>query len=452
MSTVSRLVVSACLVFTAATGLAAPPATAGPSLALQKQDLAAARAFVLGSHAFSDGDQAVALARIEVGLARTAPWSPAGFLVEVMRIAALAHNGHDSVHTHGGWSPDRRLPLRLAWLSDGLVVTRAAADQVHLLGRRVAAFDGHGLEEVLRVLRQVNGGTDEYIRWNDTWMLEHPDMLHALGLAEHPDRVTLQLQGDRGGIDSQEVFSVPSSAVPHDTGRLGLWSRELSRDEQRAGWASAVTAAEDPVWLRERQRQFRLVELPSLNVLYVQFRGNHDGPDGESITAFAAAVRQRLRTSTLRHVVLDQRLNRGGNADLTEDLMRDIGRWARGRLYVLLGPETFSAGIVSAALAVHEAGGQAVIVGDTVGDRLRWWSESAPAVCLPNSGYCLHGSTGLWDLLQGCAQQPHCYGDRFRAQVPGLAPALRAPTTVADWLAGRDAAMEALERDLSLRY
>jgi hypothetical protein len=243
-------------------------------------------------------------------------------------------------------------------------------------------------------------------------------------------------------------MAVPSSSLPDDVDRLGAWSGELSPKEKAAGWVPAVQTAQDPLWLGDRRHQFRLVEMPALDALYLQFRGNLDGPGGESIGAFVEQARQRLRSTALHHLVLDQRLNRGGNADLTEDLMREIGHWQRGRLYVLVGPQTFSAGIVSAALVVHEARGHAVVVGDEVGDRLRWWSETAAPVCLPNSRYCLQGSTGLWDLRRGCAGEPRCYGDRFDAAVPGLAPAIRAPMTVSDWIAGRDAAMEAVEHDL----
>jgi hypothetical protein len=429
--------------------VAATAGGAAVALAQQRDDLIAARAYVQTSRAFSTAARAAALARIEAALRRQEPWTPAGFLVEMKALAALAENGHDFVHPRDGWMPERRLPLRLAWLADGLVVTRAAPAQARLVGRRVVAFDGHGLDAVLQALRRIDGGTDAYRRWNNGWLLEHPDLLHALGLARHPDRVTLDLRDAEGRVASVSVAAVPSAAVPHDGGRMGLWSRALSPAERAAGWTAAVRAPADPFWLQDPQRPFRLVELPALDALYVQFRGNLDGPGGESLEAFAADVVQRLQATPRRHVIVDQRLNRGGNADLTEDLMRAIGRRTAGRVYVLVGPETFSAGIVSAALLVHEAGERAVVVGDTVGDRLRWWSEAAPPVCLPHARYCLHGSTGLWDLVHGCAGEAGCYGDRFHAEVPGLVPALPAPLTVDDWIGGRDPALEAVRQDLA---
>jgi hypothetical protein len=108
---------------------------------------------------------------------------------------------------------------------------------------------------------------------------------------------------------------------------------------------------------------------------------------------------------------------------------------------------TFSAGIVSAAALRHDAAGRVTLVGEAVGDRLRFWSEGEPA-CLPNSHFCLRPTSGLWDLARGCKSEPGCYGDEFDATAGSLRPQISAPLSAAAWLAGRDLAMEAVIKDL----
>ncbi len=88
-----------------------------------------------------------------------------------------------------------------------------------------------------------------------------------------------------------------------------------------------------------------------------------------------------------------------------------------------------------------------ILVGEEVGDRLRFWSEGEPD-CLPNSHVCLRPTSGLWDLSVGCKSDPACYGDQFEATAGGLRPQLSAPLSVDAWLAGRDLAMEQVARDL----
>jgi hypothetical protein len=87
------------------------------------------------------------------------------------------------------------------------------------------------------------------------------------------------------------------------------------------------------------------------------------------------------------------------------------------------------------------------LVGEQVGDRLRFWSEGEPT-CLPNSHFCLRPTSGLWDLMHGCKADLACYGDQFEATAGPLRPQLSAPLTAAAWLAGRDLAMEQVIRDL----
>jgi hypothetical protein len=148
--------------------------------------------------------------------------------------------------------------------------------------------------------------------------------------------------------------------------------------------------------------------------------------------------------------VLDLRFDIGGDIDQTRDLARALAANVRERIYVITSRYTFSAGIVMAAAMKHDGGNRVTIVGEKVGDDLRWWSEGENA-CFPNSHYCLHVTTGLWSLVKGCAQNPDCYGDRLDSRVDSLDPQLHAPMTAEMWLSGRDAAMEVIKVDFASR-
>jgi len=123
--------------------------------------------------------------------------------------------------------------------------------------------------------------------------------------------------------------------------------------------------------------------------------------------------------------------------------MRWLATHVTGRIFVLIGPYTFSAGIVNAAAIRHDGGDRVMLVGDLVGDSLRWWSEGKP-YCMPNSRLCLRPSSGVWDLVKGCAGEPACYGDKYDLNVGSLDPDLSAPLKSGDWLAGRDPGMAAV--------
>lgn len=429
-----------------AAALAHGAASAAPTFA---DDLdVVKRDYLARSLAFSEHDRQQALAYIASIHDRSTSLTKPQQMAALLRIGAFARNGHDWLNNGRGWLPATHLPLRILWLADGMTVAQAAPGHERLLGGEILSIAGKAPDQLLATLRLYNGGTDEFIKTRGTWLLEAPQMLKAIGIAAREDRVQVQVRRADGVVETCELNAINGKRTPPDQHSLGAWSRAATAARRQLGWKTAGVAGE-PFYLQEPARTFRMHELPQLDALYVQFRSNLDGPD-ESIAAFAQAVHDKLAATATRHLILDQRFNTGGNSDITMDLMREIGQRTKGRVYVLVGPRTFSAGIVSTALVKHASHNRAILVGEEVGDRLRWWSEGA-SVCLPSSKYCMAYTDGLWDLAKGCAGEAACYGDRFDAAVPHLSPDLPAPLTRQAWLDGKDPAMDAVARDLAGR-
>jgi hypothetical protein len=180
--------------------------------------------------------------------------------------------------------------------------------------------------------------------------------------------------------------------------------------------------------------------------LYLQMRAQFDAPE-ETVAGFQQQADEAISRSHPGNLIVDLRFDSGGNIDLTREWQRTLATRIPGRIYVVVGLYTFSAGIVAAAALKPDARDRARIVGEDVGDRLSWWSEGND-VCAPNSKYCLHRTTGLWDLVHGSAGRPECYGDKYDAQVETLKPDLYAPLTARTFLGGRDPAMEAIKREI----
>jgi hypothetical protein len=435
------------LVLAVAIGLATSTASAQAKGSFARDLDVAKRDYVMKSLAFSPADRAAALRYIDSIKQKANRMSKPEQMAALMRVAAYAHNGHDWLKWGKGWAPELRLPVRLMWLSDGIVIARAAPEHQRLLGARVTSIEGRTPDQLLVALRAFNGGPDNSIRWLSAWQIDAPQLMQAMGLASHPDRMHLTLQLADGSTESLDMPAVPVKTLPRIEDGVGAWSHLPWANESQLGWRNAVQAQDDPLYLQEPTRLYRMRELPELDALYVQFRGNYNG-HGDSVEEFAADVQKQITVTNAHNIIVDERFNTGGNSDLTMDLMRRIGQRTNGKLYVLTSNRTISAGIVSTALVKHESRGRAVIVGEQVGDPLKWWSEG-DAAWLPTSGYGLAYTTGLWDLVHGCAGIKGCYGDDFHAGVASLAPEIVAPLTIDDWVKGKDAAMEAVARDLA---
>ncbi len=67
----------------------------------------------------------------------------AEFLLAIARIPTFADNGHDVFNSgEGACWPDTRLPFRLVWFPDGLVIAGAAPELSELLAARLTGLEG----------------------------------------------------------------------------------------------------------------------------------------------------------------------------------------------------------------------------------------------------------------------------------------------------------------------
>jgi hypothetical protein len=375
---------------------------------------------------------------------RAGTLSAAEFLVGIYEVTAIANNAHDAVSiADPSARPALRAPFRLIWFPDALLIARAQGAAADLAGGRVRAIEGRTPDALFESLRRLCGGTDIYCRWMLPALIESGGVLHALGLAASPDHLRVAVDLPDGRRIERSIALTTAAQGPQPSGGPGrFWSPEALAGESGQGWRTALPAQSAPLYLRDGETPFRTEFLAAQNALYVQYRANYD-IGGFDIRSFTASIAAEIKARHPRHLIFDLRFNGGGDITTTARAMRELPKMVSGRIFILIGRYTFSAGMVAAAILKKAAGDRAVVVGEEVGDRPRFWSEGQ-RVCLPNSRICVQRTDGQWDLANGCANEPHCYGDQFAAKVGSLAPQIRAPLTAAAYLSGRDPGMEAV--------
>ena len=127
-------------------------------------------------------------------------------------------------------------------------------------------------------------------------------------------------------------------------------------------------------------------------------------------------------------------------ADFMEKLVALEKKSKIGRLYVITGRATFSAGISHAAYLKQYS--NATFVGEPIGDELDTWSEGGNIV-LPNSGLTVHFTNGFHSL--SAVEHPEC--ERYKwsdLDLTDLTPDILVRTSSEDYLSGRDPVLEAI--------
>ena len=341
-------------------------------------------------------------------------------IVGMMRLAAMVGDGHTRVDPR----KDARfgfpsLPLKLYLFEDGIYIRAAAPPHAALVGARIEAVGGVPIDEAIRRVSEL-ASRDNAIGplLYAPLYLNMPDILHALGLSRRRDSAELRLR--RGGRTWTAM--VPAGEVeppwPPDT--------DVSLITPK-GWVDSRTTTRPPLWLQAPLDYHRMIELPERRALYVQIN-MVAGIAGQTLDQFAQSIGERAGRLNPTSVVLDLRLNQGGNGNLRQRLVRELIKIedADTRLFVLTGRGTFSAS--QFILDDLDRLTDAVFIGEPASSKPTSYGD-AYRMPLPNSGIQMRSSIVYWK--EGQNHAPWTWID------------LAAPLRFADYAAGRDPALEA---------
>lgn len=415
-----------------------PPADLAES---QRQDLAYFRHYLELDRSYAPEARERARTLLAQYENQAGSLSAPGFDLAVARMVALADNGHSRVHPGPLSRRNNHLPCHLYRFADGYHVLRARPACAELLGARVTALDGRPVEDVAERMYDYFGGPrSHYDQFASVFFLESPALLHAAGLAEAEDRLRVHAILPDGSEREMTLAADPPDAdAPRAYSDEYLSPQRI--DKEAADWAALLPAdAVLPLFLRDYATPFRSAPLDEPGTFYVQLRSNSDEP-GHPIGEFLDRVEQDIRARKPRVVVLDLRLDQGGNFTKTASFMKRLPTLADSieHVYALTSAWTFSAGNVSLALLKQHGGGKVTVVGEPVGDRIRIWAEGGTLV-LPNSKLAIGYATGLHDYRRSCFGEPGCFWIMafYPMQVQSLLPDVRVDYTFDDYAHLRD--------------
>jgi hypothetical protein len=413
--------------------------------ASQREDLAAFRRdFLAVDQSFAPSARAEAERRVALLEREAGSIGATRFRLALEQIAALADNGHTRVMAP--WPTLERVGVRLSPFGSDFYVLRAVAEHADLLGGRLVAIDGVPIERLRDSARTLSGGPaarrDRFVPAT----LESPDQLNALGLIRNETHATYAFVMPNG-----QRRELPLEVVRNRAGgSYDALSAMSPIGAEFEGWRSLLPPDRAPWSLQEPAKTMRRRDAPELNAVVIQLRANLNGEI--PIAVFLEASDSARRIAGRKNVVLDMRMNGGGNLQLTREFMSSLPKRlpADGRIVVLTSPWTFSAAISSVGYLKQAGGDRVTLVGEAPGDRLRFFAEGGPRT-LPRSGVFVMAATQRHDYVTGCVGFNDCHAAvvRYPIAVKNLDPEIAAPWTLEAYAAGRDPGMEAAARLLS---
>jgi hypothetical protein len=344
------------------------------------------------------------LARRASGLTR------AQLVVGLMRLVALAglRNAHTAVYPYDEHPrPLHVYPLRLYVFPTGLHVV-AAPGRAELVGARLTSIDDVPVDRIVEAIRPL---LPRDSRWSDPDFLPEfvvtEEVLAGLGLGD----------GGAATFGFHDRESIRLTPVPAPSfASVGSILAPL-----------AGPSATQPVWLRFPERDQWLTMLDRGRTVYLGYRMT----TGETWTVSQRLQKLAARPS-VRRVVVDIRLNHGGDNTTYGALLGAMSQLSRTRAVVLLaGRATFSAAGNFAADV--DALPRVRILGEPTGGAPSQWGDST-TVDVPSAGLIVRVATTY---------------QRFgRPSALTTRPDIAVPLTIEDFLRGRD---PVLARALRLR-
>jgi hypothetical protein len=342
--------------------------------------------------------------------------------VELSRLVAMASDGHTELALTQEATGFRRYPLLLyefgAGLGDELRIVAAGGGLEGAVGGRVTRIGELATRAAAaRVEPLLARDNDMEILHAGPAYLAIPEVLHALGIA--PDMESLALTAALATGEERTVTVRPE-------GQPGTDPRE---------WASAraLGGASTPLYLQKTDENYWFTYLEDGRTLYCQYNRCTDGSDGPSIKAFAREMFAFADGHPVEKLVVDLRLNPGGNFRLSAPIVDGVRArpdlTGPDHLFVITGRRTFSAGMVTALLLERDAG--ATIAGEH--------SRGTPNGSANHEWFHLPNSRLQVDFTDQWHTPWPELGD-----APYLPVDLEARVTFADYLAGRDPVLEAI--------
>lgn len=347
-------------------------------------------------------------------------------MVGFMRLLAILDDGHTTIYGPGRDSrleiDGGTLPVKFYAFEEGVYIADGLGGAAEYAGSRVISIGSMEVASILDELAELRGGENEH-----TWLWMGPQfylpqiaMLRAVAAVGPEGAASLTLEAPDGEVRVVEL-AAGNSAPP----------RKLR--------SSPALRGPVPDYLSRVDDNFWMQPLPAKDALYLQFNQVRDSED-MSLAELAEQLRLRLRETGARHLIIDVRHNNGGNNRLLRPLLQTLIAFEQEdeghRIYLISGRNTFSA--AQNFINRLERWTDAIFVGEP--------SASSPNFVGEETSLELPW-TGLVGSLSDHYWQDSDPGDEREF----IAMDIAVPVTAADYFAGRDAALEAVLRDIDGR-
>lgn len=302
------------------------------------------------------------------------------------RIVALFQYGHTDVIFDNKIVPFRRLPVNFYQFSDGIYLQAVTRDYTQTVGAKVLKIGDMSINDVLKAISPVVPSENEqYFKGHASFYLRIPEILHAQKVIPTlTNKIKFTLE--KNGKIFEQTFEAKESF------KANMQYGFIKTDSL---WLDARTGGKTPLYLKNLDKIYFYEYLPESKTVYVRHSQIQDDPS-EAIPAFYARVFDFIEKNDVEKLVLDVRLNGGGNNYKNKPIVTGVIQSKinkKGQFFVILGRRTFSA-CQNLVNELHNYT-NAIFVGEPTSENINFYGDNR-RVELPKSKLNVALSFAWW--------------------------------------------------------
>ncbi|MBX3380786.1 MAG: hypothetical protein KF805_11900 [Phycisphaeraceae bacterium] len=349
--------------------------------------------------------------------------------VRISKLLAMVGDGHTTMAAYAdGEASLNRIPLHLWAFPDGIYVIGAPEAHKELVGGRITKIGTMKADDAARALRPYCSVDNDmgYLYSVPARMLQ-PAALQEIGAAPEGD-IEYTVAFANGDTKAVKLAPVP---MPRD----GFGKSRLFR--KGYVYANADSSTPAPLYQQDLHTPLTLKFLEDQNAVYFGFQAV-SGNENEPFRHVIASMNSLIEEKSPDYLIIDMRLNGGGNTGLVAPFIESVIRNTKlnqpGKLFVIIGRNTFSA--AQNTVNMLEKFTNATFVGEPTGSRPQFVGEST-YVLLPYSKLRIHCSSRYWQILDSTDRRTW------------VQPQIAAELTFEDFATNRDPCMEAIKQQIA---
>ncbi len=285
-------------------------------------------------------------------------------------------------------------PLSTQYVSinDAFYITRSNEANPEMLTAKLLGINGHDLQEIIPKISKLSSNESlEVLQKDLSAFLQCNKILRYYGFS-NSEEVTIQT--DKGD------FKVKQNESRGETREPLLWTEDQKNNKTYIG---------------NNIYQARI----EANCLLFQYnKCSNKGHNDEELSSFKKDLLENSQKA--KNIIVDLRLNKGGNTDIMEDLFEKLPN--DKKIYVAMGKSSTSSAIHH--IVYLKTNKNAILIGETAGQRTRRFGNKND-ILLPNSKIKMIFSSKDFDLL------PEEKSDI-------LEPDIKIPVTIEDYVNNSD--------------